>query len=135
VLSLLHAFICVKWFCCMITKCFSRICIFCFATFSFSLYFAAHVSGSLQIFTIERYWRDKQEWTYMCVYVNCRTPLHCAASCNNIDVVRLLVENGAAVFTKTVTDEETALNKCGDGDGSFTACLQYLTGSRLFSEF
>jgi len=55
-----------------------------------------------------------------------RTPLHCAASCNNVDMVRLLVENGAAVFARTISDEDTALNKCEDND--FDACLKYLTG-------
>ena len=52
-----------------------------------------------------------------------RTPLHCAASCNNVDMVRLLIEHGAAVFAKTINDEETALSKCEEH-----ACLQYLTG-------
>jgi len=60
-----------------------------------------------------------------------RTPLHCAASCNNVDMVRLLVENGAAVFAKTISDEETALNKCEENDGSFSACFQYLAGLYL----
>jgi len=43
-------------------------------------------------------------------------------------MVRLLVENGAAVLAKTISDEETALNKCEENDDSFDACLQYLTG-------
>ena len=62
----------------------------------------------------------------LCVF---RTPLHCAASCNNVDMVRLLVENGAAVLARTISDEETALNKCEETDGS--ACVQYLTGLHL----
>ena len=57
-----------------------------------------------------------------------RTPLHCAASCNNADMVRLLIENGAAVFARTISDEETALNKCEENNASFDACLKYLTG-------
>jgi len=64
---------------------------------------------------------------YVCHHA-CRTPLHCAASCNNVDMVRLLVENGAAVLAKTTSDEETALNKCEENDASFDACLQYLSG-------
>jgi len=44
-------------------------------------------------------------------------------------MVRLLVENGAAVFAKTVSDEDTALNKCEDGDDSCDECFQYLTGT------
>jgi len=43
-------------------------------------------------------------------------------------MVRLLVENGAAVFAKTIGDEETALNKCEDDDTSCNACFEYLTG-------
>jgi len=43
-------------------------------------------------------------------------------------MVRLLVENGAAVFARTISDEETALNKCEESDASFDACLQFLTG-------
>jgi len=58
----------------------------------------------------------------------CRTPLHCAASCNNVDMVRLLVESGAAVFAKTISDDETALQKCEENDVGCDACLQYLTG-------
>jgi len=55
-----------------------------------------------------------------------RTPLHCAASCSNVEMVRLLVENGAAVFARTVSDEESALDKCED---NADACAQYLTGT------
>jgi len=43
-------------------------------------------------------------------------------------MVRLLVENGAAVFAKTISDEEVALNKCEESDASFSACFQYLNG-------
>jgi len=63
----------------------------------------------------------------LCCHLH-RTPLHCAASCNNIDMVRLLVENGAAVFAKTIGDEETALNKCEEDDANCNTCFQYLTG-------
>ena len=43
-------------------------------------------------------------------------------------MVRLLVEHGAAVFAKTVGDEETALDKCEENDTDCNACFQYLTG-------
>jgi len=48
-------------------------------------------------------------------------------------MVRLLVENGAAVFAKTISDEEMALNKCEESDDSFSACFQYLNG--LYSQY
>jgi len=57
-----------------------------------------------------------------------RTPLHCAASCSNVKMVRLLVENGAAVFARTISDEETARNKCEDNND---ACFQYLSGRQM----
>ena len=52
------------------------------------------------------------------------TPLHCAASCNNLDFVRMLVEHGAAVFLRTNSDMETALEKCeGEEDTGCAECL------------
>ncbi|KAG7263028.1 hypothetical protein CRUP_016803 [Coryphaenoides rupestris] len=40
------------------------------------------------------------------------TPLHCAASCNNVQVCKFLVESGAAVFATTYSDLQTAADKC-----------------------
>lgn len=52
------------------------------------------------------------------------TPLHCAASCNNLDFVRMLVEHGAAIFLRTNSDMETALEKCeGEEDTGCAECL------------
>ena len=35
------------------------------------------------------------------------TPLHCAASCNSVQMVKFLVENGAQIFAETFSDNET----------------------------
>ena len=35
------------------------------------------------------------------------TPLHCAASCNSVQMVKFLVENGAQIFAETYSDNET----------------------------
>ena len=35
------------------------------------------------------------------------TPLHCAASCNSVQMVKFLVENGAQIFAETFSDHET----------------------------
>ena len=56
----------------------------------------------------------------------CRTPLHCAASCNNLAMVRLLVENGACIFATTVSDEETAAEKCEEDEEGYRGCSEYL---------
>ena len=54
------------------------------------------------------------------------TPLHCAASCNNLAMVRFLVEHGACIFATTLSDHETAAEKCeedeeGDSEEGGTA--------------
>ncbi len=62
-----------------------------------------------------------------------RTPLHCSASCSNLEMVQFLVHNGASVFTKTV-DGQTPLRVAyeefedsGEGEGSAASeCLDYL---------
>ena len=62
-----------------------------------------------------------------------RTPLHCSASCSNLEMVQFLIHNGASVFTKTV-DGQTPLRVAyeefedsGEGEGSAASeCLDYL---------
>ncbi|ENN82159.1 hypothetical protein YQE_01463, partial [Dendroctonus ponderosae] len=44
------------------------------------------------------------------------TPLHCAASCNNLTMVRFLVEHGACIFATTLSDHETAAEKCEEDE-------------------
>ncbi|KAL0273033.1 UNVERIFIED_CONTAM: hypothetical protein PYX00_005808 [Menopon gallinae] len=53
-------------------------------------------------------------------------PLHCAASCNNLPMVRLLVEHGACIYARTLTDHETAAEKCEEDEDGFDGCFQYL---------
>ena len=55
-----------------------------------------------------------------------RTPLHCAASCNNLPMVKLLVENGACIFAATISDQETAAEKCEEDEDGFDGCSEYL---------
>ena len=54
------------------------------------------------------------------------TPLHCAASCNNYQMVKFLVENGACVFATTLSDDETAPMKCEKCDDGYQQCYDYL---------
>ena len=56
----------------------------------------------------------------------CRTPLHCAASCNNLSMVRFLVEHGACIFATTLSDHETAAEKCEEDEEGFDGCSEYL---------
>ncbi|XP_022083259.1 apoptosis-stimulating of p53 protein 1-like isoform X2 [Acanthaster planci] len=56
------------------------------------------------------------------------TPLHCAASCNNVIMVRNLVEHGACIFATTISDKETAADKCEEEEDGFKMCSQYLFG-------
>lgn len=55
-----------------------------------------------------------------------RTPLHCAASCNNVKMVEFLVEHGACVFATTFSDHEIPCEKCDEDEAGFEACSQYL---------
>ena len=55
-----------------------------------------------------------------------RTPLHCAASCNNLPMVRFLVEHGACVFATTISDQETAADKCEEEEDGYDGCSDYL---------
>ncbi|CAM1293879.1 PPP1R13B (predicted) [Pycnogonum litorale] len=54
------------------------------------------------------------------------TPLHCAASCNNLPMVKFLVENGACMFATTLSDHETAAEKCEEDEEGFDGCSEYL---------
>ncbi|XP_075976690.1 ankyrin-repeat, SH3-domain, and Proline-rich-region containing Protein isoform X4 [Anticarsia gemmatalis] len=54
------------------------------------------------------------------------TPLHCAASCNNLAMVRFLVDNGACIFATTLSDHETAAEKCEEDEEGFDGCSEYL---------
>lgn len=57
-----------------------------------------------------------------------RTPLHCAASCNNVQVCKFLVESGAAVFAMTYSDMQTAADKCEEMEEGYSQCSQFLYG-------
>ena len=54
------------------------------------------------------------------------TPLHCAASCNNLPMVKFLVEHGACIFATTLSDQETAAEKCEEDEEGFDGCSEYL---------
>lgn len=54
------------------------------------------------------------------------TPLHCAASCNNLPMVKFLVEHGACIFATTISDQETAAEKCEEEEEGFDSCSDYL---------
>nr|XP_039262194.1 apoptosis-stimulating of p53 protein 1-like [Styela clava] len=56
------------------------------------------------------------------------TPLHCAASCNNLSMAKFLVENGACIFATTISDGETAADKCEELDEGYLPCFDYLSG-------
>uniref|UniRef100_A0A3B3Q5B7 Protein phosphatase 1 regulatory subunit 13B n=1 Tax=Paramormyrops kingsleyae TaxID=1676925 RepID=A0A3B3Q5B7_9TELE len=56
------------------------------------------------------------------------TPLHCAASCNSVQLCKLLVESGAAVFATTISDVETAADKCEEMEDGYLQCSQFLYG-------
>ena len=64
----------------------------------------------------------------MCVFSSCRTPLHCAASCNNLPMVQQLVEHGACIYATTISDNETAAEKCEEGEDDFDSCSTFLFG-------
>ncbi|XP_064600182.1 apoptosis-stimulating of p53 protein 1-like isoform X2 [Liolophura sinensis] len=54
------------------------------------------------------------------------TPLHCAASCNNLPMVKLLVDHGACIFATTISDQETAAEKCEEDEDGYDGCSEYL---------
>lgn len=59
-----------------------------------------------------------------------RTPLHCAASCNSVHLCKQLVESGAAIFASTISDIETAADKCEEMEEGYIQCSQFLYGTR-----
>ncbi|XP_072819891.1 apoptosis-stimulating of p53 protein 1 isoform X2 [Vicugna pacos] len=56
------------------------------------------------------------------------TPLHCAASCNSVHLCKQLVESGAAIFASTISDVETAADKCEEMEEGYIQCSQFLYG-------
>lgn len=60
-----------------------------------------------------------------------RTPLHCAASCNDTAICTALVQHGAAIFATTLSDGATAIEKCDPYREGYADCATYLAGSRL----
>eukprot|EP00079_Xenopus_tropicalis_P038287 XP_017952058.1 PREDICTED: apoptosis-stimulating of p53 protein 1 isoform X3 [Xenopus tropicalis] len=56
------------------------------------------------------------------------TPLHCAASCNSVHLCKMLVECGAAIFATTISDVETAADKCEEMEEGYIQCSQFLYG-------
>lgn len=66
------------------------------------------------------------ENNFLCII---RTPLHCAASCNNLVMIKFLVKSGACIFATTFSDHETAAEKCEEDEEGFDGCSQYLYGN------
>lgn len=62
--------------------------------------------------------------------VHSRTPLHCAASCNSVHLCKQLVESGAAIFASTISDIETAADKCEEMEEGYIQCSQFLYGAQ-----
>jgi len=57
-----------------------------------------------------------------------RTPLHCAASCNDVAIAQLLVEHGACVFTTSLSDQQRPSEKCEPDEDNYESCLHFLQG-------
>ncbi|XP_056396651.1 relA-associated inhibitor isoform X2 [Hyla sarda] len=55
------------------------------------------------------------------------TPLHCAASCNDLQICHTLVRHGAAIFATTFSDGSLAVDKCDPYREGYKECLTYLT--------
>ena len=64
-------------------------------------------------------------WMFIAVL---RTPLHCAASCNNTAIAQLLVQHGACVFTTALSDRQKPSEKCEPDEDDFESCLHFLQG-------
>lgn len=54
--------------------------------------------------------------------------MHCAASTNNVEMLRILVENGASVLPMTISDRETPVQKCSRNLPAYEEAVRYLTG-------
>ncbi|XP_043536773.1 relA-associated inhibitor isoform X1 [Chiloscyllium plagiosum] len=54
------------------------------------------------------------------------TPLHCAASCNDLAICTFLVKKGAAIFSTTLSDGETAAEKCDRYLDGYEECARFL---------
>ena len=55
-------------------------------------------------------------------------PIHCAASCNNLAMIRELVEHGAAILFCTYNDNQVAQQKCEANEKDYDICSNYLLG-------
>jgi len=62
------------------------------------------------------------------MFVVCRTPLHCAASGNHLNAIRLLVEHGACISARTCDTNETPMQKCPKITSRFEDCMKYFIG-------
>ncbi|XP_067875364.1 relA-associated inhibitor isoform X2 [Heterodontus francisci] len=54
------------------------------------------------------------------------TPLHCAASCNDLAICTFLVKKGAAIFSMTLCDGDTAAEKCDRYLDDYEECARFL---------
>ncbi|XP_041035032.1 relA-associated inhibitor isoform X2 [Carcharodon carcharias] len=54
------------------------------------------------------------------------TPLHCAASCNDLAICTFLVKKGAAIFSTTLSDGDTAAEKCDRYLDGYEECARFL---------
>lgn len=77
---------------------------------------------------VGKHCHEQQKSRIVFFFLACRTPLHCAASCNNVQVCKFLVESGAAVFAMTYSDMQTAADKCEEMEEGYTQCSQFLYG-------
>ena len=60
-----------------------------------------------------------------------RTPLHCAASCNDVKICEFLIENGASVFASSFDDLELPSDKCDEKEEGFRETCDYLLSKQL----
>ena len=61
----------------------------------------------------------------------CRSPLHFAACCNNVEMVRLLVSCGASILLRTTDDHETPGQKCDRNLPGYDECSEFLLGKYI----